>query len=64
MSVSRGTSFKGTTLLISYPLSASVVFILEITNLAQGTRELSVKFHSGRLNIRPYNKLLRELKNY
>jgi len=51
-------------LLISHPLSISVVFILKTANLAQGTRELSVKFHSGRLNTRPYNKLLRELKDY
>ena len=61
--MSRGISFKGTILLVSHPLSASMVFVLETTNLAQGTRELSVKFYSSRLNTRPYNKLLRELKD-
>jgi len=64
ISISGGTSFKGIALLISYPLSASMVFVLETANLAQGTGELSVKFYSGRLNTRPYNKLLRELKDY
>jgi len=33
-SVSRGMSFKSITLLVSYPFSISVVFILEIINLA------------------------------
>jgi len=37
ISVSRGASFKGITLLISYPLSISIIFVLKMTNLAQGT---------------------------
>jgi len=63
LSVSRGAGFKSITLLISYPLSVSIIFVLKITNLAQGTRKLIVKLYSSRLNTRPYNKLLKELKD-
>ena len=33
-SISRGIGFKGITLLVSYPLSVNIVFVLETTNLA------------------------------
>jgi len=33
LSISRGVGFKGATLFVSYPLNASVVFILKTINL-------------------------------
>ena len=33
-------------------------------NLSQSTRELTIKFFSGRLNIRPCNKLSEEVGDF
>jgi len=38
--------------------------IIKVVNLSQHTRELTIKFLSGRLNIRLYNKLSKEVGDF
>jgi len=45
-------------------LSQNTLFInIKIINLSKGNRQLAIKFFSSRLNIKPYNKLDKEVIN-
>jgi len=37
---------------------------IKTLNLSQGAREFTIKFYSSRLNIRPYNKLSKEVEDF
>jgi len=37
---------------------------IKTLNLSQGVREFIIKFYSSRLNIRPYDKLSKEVEDF
>jgi len=39
-------------------------YIIKIVNLSQRTREFIIEFFSSGLNIKPYNKLSKEVKDF
>ena len=45
-------------------ISSLLLSVARITKFRQGNGQFIVKLRSSRLNIKPYNKLLRELKDY
>ena len=53
VSIGRGVGFKSIRFLITNSLSISIIFILKITNLTNGTRKLAIKLYSNRLNLGP-----------
>jgi len=57
-------SFKGLALPFSHPFSISVIYTLKVVNFIKSAYKLIIKFFSSRLNIRFYNKLSKEVKDF
>jgi len=44
--------------------TSRVLGSIKTLNLSQGAREFTIKFHSSRLNIKPYDKLSKEVGDF
>jgi len=64
LSINKGASFKGSVFFFFYPFSISIIRALKAVNFIKGAYKLIIKFFSSRLNIRFYNKLSKEVKDF